>query len=81
MSVEDACDEIIAARVVIKEICCQAEERYGFELADEASPDKLYEKRWALTVLDNVLNALPADYARNGQGELFETLQPLRLCA
>jgi RNA polymerase sigma-70 factor (ECF subfamily) len=54
----------------------QAEERYRFEPTDEASPDKLYEKRWALTLLDNVLNALRADYARGGQGRIFDALQP-----
>ena len=63
-------------KTIISIDAAQAEERYGFEPADEASPDKLYEKRWALTVLDNVLNALRGDYARSGQGKLFDTLQP-----
>ncbi|CAN5187089.1 sigma factor [soil metagenome] len=53
-----------------------AEELYALEPKDEASPDRLYEKRWALTLLDNVLAALRADYARAGKAELFDTLQP-----
>lgn len=53
-----------------------AEVRYAQEPADEASPDRLFDKRWALTVLDNVLAALRTDYAQAGQERLFDTLKP-----
>ncbi len=53
-----------------------AEERYALEPKDDASPDRLYEKRWALTLLDNVLATLRAIYAKDGKAELFDTLQP-----
>lgn len=52
-----------------------AEERYALEPIDEQSPDRLYEKRWALTLLDNVLHQLRADYEASGQLVLFETLK------
>ena len=53
----------------------RAEEQYALEPADTDSPDRLYEKRWALTVLDNVLEALRGDYAKTGQGQVFDALQ------
>ena len=52
-----------------------AEERYAMEPADEASPDRLFDRRWALTLLDNVLTALRADYASAGQERLFDGLK------
>ena len=52
-----------------------AEERYAMEPADEASPDRLFEKRWALTLLDNVLAGLRREYAQTGKEKLFDALQ------
>ena len=52
-----------------------AEERYALEPADEEGPDRLFDKRWALTLLDNVLAALRADYADAGQERLFDGLK------
>lgn len=52
-----------------------AEQRYALEPVDEQSPDRLFEKRWALTLLDNVLEALRADYVRSGQGRVFDALK------
>ena len=53
-----------------------AEKRYQFEPADIATPELLFERRWAATVLDQVLRRLRARYAADGQTELFEALQP-----
>jgi RNA polymerase sigma-70 factor (ECF subfamily) len=53
----------------------QAESRYGAEPADTASPDRLYEKRWALTLLDRSVGELGRDYAASGRGRLFEVLK------
>jgi len=52
-----------------------AEERYAMEPADEDSPDRLFEKRWALTLLDNVLASLRQEYAKTGKANLFDALQ------
>ena len=38
----------------------EAEERYQLEPADTASPDKLFDRRWALTVLEHAREALVA---------------------
>lgn len=52
-----------------------AEERYRLEPADEASPDRLYERRWALTLLDLPLTHLRAEFTAAGRAELFEVLR------
>ena len=52
-----------------------AEERYALEAADEESPDRLFDKRWALTLLDNVLAMLRAHYVSAGQERLFDGLK------
>lgn len=54
-----------------------AEWRYTQEPADPMSADKLYDRRWALTVLDAVLARLGAEYAAAGKTELFAALKPM----
>ncbi len=39
-----------------------AETRYGHEPADDCTPEQCYERRWALTLLDTVLQRLRAEY-------------------
>ena len=51
-----------------------AETRYGHEPADDCTPEQIYERHWALTLLDTVLQRLRAEYAREGKGELFAGL-------
>ena len=53
-----------------------AESRYAHEPADTCTPEQVFEKRWALTLLESVLKRLRQDYARDGKGELFERLEP-----
>lgn len=52
----------------------EAEERYQFEPADPLSPDLIFERRWAETVLDRVLNPLEAEYRHHALG--YANLQP-----
>jgi len=52
-----------------------AEERFDLEPADPATPDKIFEKQWALTLLNQVLSLLEAEYRREGKAELFAALQ------
>jgi RNA polymerase sigma-70 factor (ECF subfamily) len=47
----------------------------GQDSALTLTPEKLYERRWALAVLDSVKGKLAADYAATGKGQLFEVLQ------
>ncbi|MEZ5325468.1 MAG: hypothetical protein R3F19_10435 [Verrucomicrobiales bacterium] len=52
-----------------------AESRYQAEIADAATPDVLFEKAWALTLLELVLSKLEVDYRKDGKGELFTALK------
>lgn len=52
-----------------------AERRYSLEPADPHSPDKIFERRWALTLLEQVLGRLRAEYSAQGKGALFEGLK------
>jgi len=48
-----------------------ASERADFDLAQKATPDQLYERRWILTLLDQVLGRLEAEYRSAGREVLF----------
>jgi RNA polymerase sigma-70 factor (ECF subfamily) len=52
-----------------------AEGRYQHEPADELTPERLYERRWALTVLDRTLERLQSEYLAAGKGPLFDELR------
>jgi RNA polymerase sigma-70 factor (ECF subfamily) len=52
-----------------------AESRYKLEPKDDLSADKIYERRWALTLLDQVLAKLRAEFEKDGKLEQFETLK------
>jgi RNA polymerase sigma-70 factor (ECF subfamily) len=52
-----------------------AESRYKLEPNVDLSADKIYERRWALTLLDQVLAKLRSEFERDGKLEHFETLK------
>lgn len=52
-----------------------AEERYALEPADHLTPDKLFDRRWAMTVLENVLKRLREEQAQAGRLGAFEHLK------
>jgi RNA polymerase sigma-70 factor (ECF subfamily) len=52
-----------------------AESRVGFQPADHQTPEKAFEKRWALTLLDQTLGRLRREYAERGKEALFEQLK------
>jgi RNA polymerase sigma factor (sigma-70 family) len=54
-----------------------AEKRYGAEPADEMSPEKLFERRWALTLLEQTMEELKREYVDSGRTLQFEALHPL----
>lgn len=55
----------------------EAENRYCHEPADERNPERVFERRWALTLLDHVLARLAREFAATGKHDLFDRLQPL----
>lgn len=56
-----------------------AETRYQRELADPASADRLFDRQWALTLLDLVLTRLRAEQERAGKLAQFDALKPALL--
>jgi RNA polymerase sigma-70 factor (ECF subfamily) len=50
-------------------------ERASFEPADTATADEIYERRWAMTVLNQVLARLEEEYRATGKMQLFDRLQ------
>jgi len=51
--------------------------RAELEPADHLSADRIYERRWALTLMDQVLRRLRQEYAIAGNAELFDLLKQL----
>ncbi len=52
-----------------------ADERYRLEPVDERSPEKLFERRWAMTLLDRVLARSEQEFREAGKAELFQRLR------
>jgi RNA polymerase sigma factor (sigma-70 family) len=52
-----------------------AETRYQREPQDQSTSEKLFEKRWALTLLHEVLQRLEDEYRATGKQALFDELQ------
>ncbi|HEX7569430.1 MAG TPA: sigma-70 family RNA polymerase sigma factor [Verrucomicrobiae bacterium] len=53
-----------------------AETSCGIEPADHLTAENIFERRWALTLLEQVLRRLRAEYVRDGRENLFEQLKP-----
>jgi len=53
-----------------------AEARLALEAPAGASPEQLYERHWALAVLEAALARLEAEFKKSGRLALFEQLQP-----
>jgi RNA polymerase sigma-70 factor (ECF subfamily) len=52
-----------------------AEARYLCEPGNESDPAKVFEQRWAATLLNTVLTRLQAEFGATGRRDLFEALQ------
>ena len=52
-----------------------AEGRYLAEPAHDLTPERLYERSWALTLLDRALESLRQHYLDSGRQTLFEALK------
>lgn len=53
----------------------KAEQRYQQEPVEDWTPEKLFDRRWALEVLANALELLRADHESRGKLALYEKLQ------
>lgn len=48
---------------------------YGHELASDATPEKIFERRWALALFEQALARLRNEYMKNEKGQKFELLK------
>ncbi len=53
----------------------EGEERYRLEPADVLTPEDIYDRRWALTVLEGALGKLEAEQRLAGQIDRFEAVK------
>jgi RNA polymerase sigma factor (sigma-70 family) len=53
-----------------------AETRYCREPSDNTTPEQNYERRWAMTLLEEVLRRLANEYQQDGRADLFAELNP-----
>jgi RNA polymerase sigma-70 factor (ECF subfamily) len=51
------------------------EERYQREPAHDETPERIFERRWALDVLDRVMGRLRDEFVQHGRAEHFERLK------
>ena len=51
------------------------EDRYQREPAHDETPERVFERRWALSVLDRVVEELRKEFVRHGRPEHFERLK------
>jgi len=53
----------------------EGEERYRLEPADASTPERVFERRWAMTVIDRAMERLAAESAAAGKESLFAELK------
>ena len=51
-----------------------AESRFSHEPSHDLTPEKVYERRWAMTLLDRALSTLRQEYVAGGKAALFDRL-------
>jgi len=63
-------------RVPISIDAALAESSFDLEPADVLTADKIFDRRWALALLEQVLRRLREEYTRDGKEKQFEQLKP-----
>jgi hypothetical protein len=53
----------------------RAEQRYASEPVDRLSPDRLFQRRWALTIVEQGLALLRQEFSAAGKAGLFTALR------
>jgi DNA-directed RNA polymerase specialized sigma24 family protein len=61
--------------VILTVDASQGESRYATEPSHELTAERLYERQWAVALLDNVTGQLRKEYLRAGKGWQFECLK------
>jgi RNA polymerase sigma-70 factor (ECF subfamily) len=63
------------SRRILSLDAADAEGRYRAEPADSLTPEKLFERRWALALLQLVMTRLRDEFEAKAKGQLFEQLR------
>ena len=53
-----------------------AEGRYVNEPGSSLTPEQMFDRRWAMTLLEEAMQRLQSEYERAGMGESFAAVQP-----
>lgn len=53
-----------------------AEERYRNEAGDDLAPDRLFQRRWALSMLEHTMELLALEFRDAGREKVFAALRP-----
>ncbi len=64
-------------RAVLSIDAADAEGRYELELADGLTPERIFDRSWALTLLGRVLDQLGREYDEAGKAATFDALRGL----
>lgn len=65
-----------SARSPLSIDAAKAEQTYAFEPTDSETPERLFERQWATTVIDRAMDRLRAEYEERGRGALHASLVP-----
>ncbi|MGI9516177.1 MAG: RNA polymerase sigma factor [Pirellulaceae bacterium] len=52
-----------------------ADRRFAVEPVDQITPERLFERSWAMTLLERAMSQLEHDYETSGKQEVFEELR------
>ena len=63
-------------RIDVVSLDADAEGRYRLEPADQVTPEAMFERQWALTVLAHALARLRQEHVLDGREQEFERLKP-----
>lgn len=69
------CQKRGGGRVAVSLDAEPVEARYQVELVETATPESVFERHWAFTVLDQAMDCLQEDYTKAGKRELFDLLK------
>ena len=62
-------------RAILSLSAADAEGRYSAEPADALTPEKLFERRWAMALLQQVMTRLRDEFEAKDKGRLFDRLR------
>jgi RNA polymerase sigma-70 factor (ECF subfamily) len=48
---------------------------YGLEPSDDLTPERVFERRWATTLLEHAMARLRRNFEKKGKAEIFDTLK------